>query len=495
MNLTSKRVLASLMVAAGLALTAAADQTTTLFPAVDTFETDESWYDPNVGNVGDVVNAAAGMAATDYKNLRYTNTDEANQYGVKAWTADGTDESTLVSETYDYSAQPFPMGLTAGSMFLNLNTAGATLSRQLGDYDDSTHEFTPGASFESDPIWVDTMIKFVKSDETPTSIPNDVKLAMWVDADNKLVIYSANIDENGTLIVDEDNVTVPYTTVTDQAIDADSWYRVTVKTTTYWGVHMSRVWINGVAIPGIASDSILGGDEGQYWFPSIDTGDAVMKYVSFKGTGAVDDLTVSYDEATFSDTPMSFTLTIGFESDLLTVTAGGDAIANGATVNSGTAITVTANDWYQITAVEANATAVADGLEEITGRVTTTGFTAIANGADAAITITAAKFSDADGTFGANGAVASKAADWGLANNVSTTDFDTYYNQYLLNVAPEATAAIEIKNVEMGDSAATITVEAATGVDWSDINGALTISVSQDLATWVDLPADTEDET
>ena len=221
MNLTSTRVLASLMVAAGLALTAAAtDQTTTLFPAVDTFETDESWFDPNVGNV---VNAAADMAATDYKNLRYTNTDEANQYGVKAWTADGTDESTLVSETYDYSAQPFPMGLTAGSMFLNLNTAGATLSRQLGDYDDTTHEFTAGASFESDPIWVDTMIKFVKSDETPTSIPADVKLAMWVDADNYLVIYSATMDDEGTILD-------PVATTTTIAIDADSWYRVTVET-------------------------------------------------------------------------------------------------------------------------------------------------------------------------------------------------------------------------------------------------------------------------
>ena len=125
-----------------------ADKSLTL-NTVNTYYLAESWFDPNVGNV---VNAAADMAATDYKNLRYTNTDEANQYGVKAWTADGTDESTLVSETYDYSAQPFPMGLTAGSMFLNLNTAGATLSRQLGDYDDTTHEFTAGASFESDPL-------------------------------------------------------------------------------------------------------------------------------------------------------------------------------------------------------------------------------------------------------------------------------------------------------------------------------------------------------
>lgn len=484
MNLTSTRVLASLMVAAGLALTAAAtDQTTTLFPAVDTFETDESWFDPNVGNV---VNAAADMAATDYKNLRYSNTDEANQYGVKAWTADGTDESTLVSETYDYSAQPFPMGLTAGSMFLNLNTAGATLSRQLGDYDDSTHEFTAGASFESDPIWVDTMIKFVKSDETPTSIPADVKLAMWVDADNYLVIYSATMDDEGTILD-------PVATTTTIAIDADSWYRVTVETIAIdSSIFASRVWVNGVAVDGLVSDELWEGSAitGQVWFPSVDTTSPTLKYVSFKGTGAVDDLTVSYTEATFSDAPASFTLTIGFDSELLTVTAGEGAIADGATVNSGTAITVTANDWYQITAVEANATAVADGLADLSGRVTTTSFTAIANGADAAITIAANKYSD--GTFGANNAPAGKAADWGLANSISTTDFDTYYNQYLLNVAPEASTAIEIKKVEMGDSAATITVEAAAGVDWSTINGALTISVSEDLANWVDLPADAE---
>ena len=132
----------------------------------------------------------------------------------------------------------------------------------------------------------------------------------------------------------------------------------------------------------------------------------------------------------------------------------------------------------------------ADGLADLSGRVTTTSFTAIANGADAAITIAANKYSD--GTFGANNAPAGKAADWGLANSISTTDFDTYYNQYLLNVAPEASTAIEIKKVEMGDSAATITVEAAAGVDWSTINGALTISVSEDLANWVDLPADAE---
>ena len=246
----------------------------------------------------------------------------------------------------------------ANTHALRLNTEGDTLTNKF-----STVETT----FESDPIWLDTVVQFVLSEDLPTGLADDVdvKMALYAlagETSTNLVVHHAIYDE-GFLATN---------TVTDIEIDPEAWYRVTVKMAAGETMHeipqAFSIMVNGQLVEvtenaygadwldtfemtpaGAGSWFLSAGTEGSY--PSA------IESLAFQGTGFIDDLClVDTDPFAIPPSGEGFLITQNVGANGAANPAGEIQIADGGT----TSIVYTADDWYRIQELKVDDVAVTE---------------------------------------------------------------------------------------------------------------------------------------
>jgi len=499
MNLTSKRMLQFLSVCAGaFALTAAA-QTTWVS---DSFEADAGVMNSQIGN-------AAGM----YKAYVSTMPPFTNF----AWKAEAGDASTIQAFEGDFPYGHRPItDQTEPSQALKLETEGTTLTRYVAftepdEEDGRTHPTS--TSFQDTPVYVDTLIKFTPSEDDPEITADGFnKLAVFVNASSNLVVCHKYRDMGVEAFMPTNSV---FTQLGE--INPEQWHRLTImlaynKTadTTFY-VPAFEIYFDGIKLthPNGAQNSNPGVYTDGSWFFALSAGayyggDITLSEVSFQGTGYVDDLVVTQIAPHFAE-PAGIPLTLVFNDDWLNVMANGASVVSNGTVTSGTTLTITAEDWYQITSV--GGTGITwegtdpewDGTTPLGEKITSASGTITASGADLTATIGAGLYYTGEMPTGHNyqGQDAAKVTAWAIANNLSMADLnatgaDAYVDNYLLNVGTNATAQIEIASIVYTPAAgadpatATITVKAvnaADGVNFNRLNGTLAVQTTSDLTT------------
>lgn len=450
MNLT-KRMLQFTTVCAGVcALSASATQY-----VGDSFE----------NNGSDDFPATNGMGIVYYKATN-------NGFGtpsVTNWVTAEGDASAIIDADADnqaYASATRPMSGVVSNLLLNLSTEGQTLSR--------TVDGGP-VTFTTTPVWVDTLIKFTASEDAPSSSDlTDAKAAVYVDANSNLVVYHGVDGED------------PTNTVIG-AISTNDWHRLTI----YLGGHPGtmghaafKVLVDGTVVTSDKAYTEEGAEPeaGGTWFYSAAT-DTTISSVAFKGTGKVDELVVTDEEVTFAPPNTGVLLTLAFDSALVDVTQGGTPVANGGTVASGTEIVIDAADWYQIQSVSGTGDAAYSGLPVPGGDMVNVSTGTVSATASETLTITVTNYTGSVSVSGVN-IDAGKMSAWALTNNKTEAQVwangESWYDDYLCNVAPETNPTLTISAIAISGTTATITVTASAGVELDStasggINGTLVV--------------------
>ena len=441
MNLTSKRMLQCLTAVAGVfAFTATAGQT--WWGVKDAFENADG--------------GTNGMGIAQYKATAIQNGgDWSTNY---LWVAAGTDASKIVTNDSDRASYGGINPITdpaANDLVLELATEGNTLTRHVIDGSST------GKTFSANNVYVDTLIKFTPSEDTPT-ISNDVKVAVYVNVNSNLVVYHGIAGVGATNSV-FDGI----------HISPNTWNRLTIKLSYSAPYSLCNIYLNGDAL---THENAAG--ENQDLFVTAASGN-VLNAVAFQGTGYVDELVVS-DDADLG-AGAAILLTLSYDTGINTVTTNGAAVLSGGTVPNDAFIVIDAKDWYNVTAVN-GATFAAPGT---LGNNSASGTVTAAVSSN--VTIASATYTGT-GSMGGNSVDASKLSAWAIANNKSESavaaNADAWFDEYLLNLVPNesVTNTIAIDSIAVGTTNATIKVVASSSqVNFASINGTLKIYSTTNL--------------
>jgi hypothetical protein len=445
--------------AGACALTATATQW-----ASDSFEAGGDGY----------TNATADMAIGTYKMIV---TGDQSETTNLAWVATSGDASKIiVGDTPFTGTATRPIAGATTDQYLNLETEGQTLSRVLA----------APQSFETSSVFVDTLIKFTPSEDTPTIDDLNVKVAIYVNASSNLVIHHATYD----VVTMDSGVT---NTVVDGTIDPTAWYRLTIEMGQPGGGvgRACKVFLNGSVIShanafteGEDIDPVPGG----LWFMTVASG-LDLNAVAFQGTGAVDELVVTSEIEPFSS---AILLTLAFNPSMVSVTTNGAAADNFAQVASGTEVAITALPWFEITA--AGDLFTSTGATNLVASMKTS-YIGTVDGTDGQTNAIAAQLWSDTAAVTATGFgstyPANKVAAWAFANSLTAVDAGME-DDYLFNVAPGTDAKPVIKSIAVdGDGNATITVEADKPlINFSDLNGALVVKTADSLSEGLTVPGE-----
>ncbi len=456
MNLTTKRMLQYMTVFAGACALSATATTTWVS---DSFEAPEGTNN--------------NLIATYKMVVSGTN----NEFTNSPWTSSAAgDASKLITGAAADSgyAGIHPIAVADQLLVLDLATEGQTLARTV------TNDVNPTCSFASGNVYVDTLIKFTPSEDTP-SIGNDVKVAVYVDVNSNLVVHHQAYDLVNSLGWTTNSV-IP------GLISPTNWYRLTIQLGNTATIGEScKIYLNGVAISHTNAFS-AGPVAGGQWFLTAAAG-TELSTVAFQGTGAADELVVTDIPADFG-APAGILLTLVFDPAMVSVLTNGAEAATLAQVPTSTPIVINAKPWYEITSMGSlftgpSVTNKVAGTEMITNVDGT-----VESATSATNTITAQLYSDTGsistglggGTYPAN-----KVALWATtySQTVLTPDM---LDDYLLNVAPATDAVLKINSITVnsGTGLVTIKVGATSGlVDMTAaaLNGTLVVYTTDDLTT------------
>ncbi len=449
MNLTSKRLLSFIAGCAGVCVLSATAAT--------------SWVEDSFEDGSD------GLIISQYKQDVQSSGVEGIDITNYVWVAADGDYSALVATNYTYEGATRPMtNGTPSQLVLNLQTEGQTLVRQWG----ATNNFSVDG-----PIYVDTLIKFTPSEDDPTISDSSVKAAVFVNIQSNLCIYHGSESSGST------------NTDVNIYIDPEKWYRLTIVLKSmneqYAGF---KVYIDGVAITNEAAIDDAWTPGGS-WFYSAAV-DTTLSAVAFQGTGMIDELVVT-DEANGLSESSGILLTLSFNSSLVSVVQDGNPVSDGGTVVSGSTIVIDANDWYEIASVTGSGDAVYSGLP-IPGSQVNCSTGTVSATASETITITAQQYTGPINTGYGSSVDGGKLSTWALANNKSESDVianaESWSDDYLLNVAPDTNAKLEISNIAVSNATAYVTVittDASGNITnlLSGINGTLKYYAATNLVT------------
>lgn len=431
MKLTSKRLLQSIVASASLAALPSFAQN---YWVTNDFEGQTVGASIEDGSVWFSTNVS-GEAVTGYGTV--TNRDT---YG---WDTDNT------------SGMPMAKFTSENTKVLVLSTDGGTLYRQING--------ETGIDLTTSGVWVDTMIKFVKSDDAPT-LASGYKMAFYVNGNSNLVICGGVVWTNSA------------------TLDLDKWYRLTVKQYIQEDeeenqVLYGEVRLNGTKIyPEGDAKALLNDQSG------------TLKQIAFQGTGAIDELVVT-DVDPFTSSAILITLT---GDTGVTFTTGGVSVASGTAILSGTEVAVGIADWYEVASITADGITAAPADAIAVGSKVSTNVTLTASAA-ASYTLTGRKYTSADPdvSFG-NGASASAnlVADWATKYGVTAAavkaNANNEFNCFLYNVSANNICALSIGSISVSGTKATITLTAkvnGTAVELSTltVNGKLNIKLFDTL--------------
>ena len=476
MNLTSKRMLQFLSLCAGaFALTATAQ---TVFVA-DNFEAEGVGY----------TNAAIGAAAGMYKANVW---GSQSQYTNLAWEAGAGDASTIQAFEGTYANGRPITNDNAKLQALKLETEGQTLTRYVAFEninDGSTTEGIPETQpvtiqvTASEPVYVDTLMKFTPSEDDPEVTDPNIKLALFVNVNSNLVLRHKYYD--GTYLVTN-------SVFTDLGeINPEQWYRLTIKMqyNNNYGAMQAWLWLDGTQLThynGEIDENNLHGGPIFYAINDAQT----LSQVSFQGTGYVDDLVVAREITSFAG-QAGLTLTLAFNDDVLDVLVDGQPVQPNAEVADGATLAITAVDWYQINSVTGDGITYTGTTGELVGEATGE-ISADAPGRTA--TINASQYTGSIPTGLPPGhpyaaLPADKLAAWAVASGLTEQDValnaEDYLDNYLLNIDESIDADLQITSIVYDPVAekATITVGATDpAVDFTELNGTLVVQTTDNLA-------------
>jgi hypothetical protein len=324
-----------------------------------------------------------------------------------------------------------PLTGTANERVLKLDTEGAIWTNQVN------------ASFESNPLYTDMLVKFVPSEDLPTFVP--------ADGGKFAIAIKANAGGTNVLNLANNNGSSFSWSETAQEISTSLWYRVTVKFYVEGESTLSQVYVNGSAVGS----------------PLLMNADINYTSIGFQGTGYIDEVVIRDDDPFAAGGAI---LTLQFATGIGSVYVGAVPKTSGQTVTSGQSLIIAAANFYEIASVTGAGTSwVVGGINETGGVVTVTSAT------NATVTITAQAETSTTpyaGSGAFSNAPANTVAAWAIANGVSALS-DPIYNNYLLNIDDQATVpALLIKSIAVTNPTVTVTVE-ATGVNFTQINGTL----------------------
>lgn len=324
--------------------------------------------------------------------------------------ASGSVDGSLVT-AYGGDNLPVPTGSqlsgTPGSNYLNLSTEGGTLWRSVNANASDLGE--PKAIADEGQIYIDTMVQFTATEDggDPELAKDDNenyidKLAIWMakstdsQGNEKValcVMASAYDYVEGTPVQPATKFELKYADNTDFVPEAGKWYRLSVKAVTLCKGEITiqgfEIRVDGKlmkattapvgeglmdALATLFGEKNLAKMANYELFPSLQPmggADAVptLTAVGFKGSGAIDDVTITEDElfgATVAVTGVTLSQTTA------EITVGGDTLTLTATVapENATDKTVkwTTSDEKIATVVDGVVTAVAAGEVTITAK-------------------------------------------------------------------------------------------------------------------------------
>lgn len=330
---------------------------------------------------------------------------------------------------------------------LQLNTEGGVLTNDITD-----------VSFSSAARYVDTLVKFVPSEDLPAfDAAGDIKVAVYAyvkEVQASPLITATNLAIYHGFYNDGDSV--PTNTVTDLPVNPNSWYRLTIELANrsdYPAFQGFRILINGVPLTNDAAyatddwstldQGATAPGDGTWFLSAANKGNVTVATVQFKGTGFIDDLAVTAEDP-FPTGPTTYTVTQSI---------GGNGSGNNPnasfTVNVGstTSLTYTAAEFYRIATLTTNGITVSGAI----GNASATVVVSSANAVTSTFAIVSGYTAGNVSWFNANG--------WGEGDIVANAlSYDTLQ---MLNVAPTNAAAggtITIEAIEVVGDDVKVTV-------------------------------------
>ncbi len=464
MNLTSKRIIRGLAVCVGACALSA---TATTNWVSDSFE-----------------EGVADQGINTYKAEEYGQND--TNY---LWVSQEGDASKLVATGTDQDGYTLirPIATATTNLHLQLETEGTTLIRYVDKILDGDNIVTQSVGFTEGEVYIDTMIKFTPSEDDPEIDDEAVKVAVFVNVNSNLVVYhKVYTNALWTMAANTNSV------ITDQQIDPDAWYRLTIKMGYAGGEigeNACKVFLNQSVL---SHDNAYDDDaeNGGSWFLLAASGDNVTQ-VSFQGTGAIDEFVVADEAAGVGATAIMLTLTWAEGDDAkISVVQGATPVTRGGEVTNGVIdISITA-DWYQVNSVTGTGITY-DGNTGSLAQDSSGTITADEGGRTATIAIGQLTGDAPTGLPGDYATVnAADLAAWSIANGLTQENVENnaeaYLDDFLLDVAPGTDATISISSIVVADGIATITVTADCGeseeeVAFATINGTLVVLATDDL--------------
>jgi hypothetical protein len=371
------------------------------------------------------------------------------------WSGGADDVSKVVAGVPGEPAIGYPLPEAAHTKVLQLNTEGGNLTNTLAS----------AASFQTANVWVDTMVKFVPSEDLPTfSGPSDIKVAAYayvkeVQASplittTNLAVYHGYYDGSKSPSFWKTN------TVTALPVNVDQWYRLTIQLANgTTGMQAFRILVNGTPITNAiaykddwdarvdpVSEDFLP-NNGPWFLSAASVAGGSAEYqvatLQFKGTGFIDDLVVTAEDPLAIEEPAGFIVTQNLGANgtctdtNLTITVTGVS----------TTLTYTAADFYQIATLTTNGTAVSGAAGSKSKTINIFGATSVTS-TFAIVT----GYGDVDNVAWFN------SKGWTQAQVVSGLDYDTLE---MMNCAPTNAAAggtITIEGIEVVGDDVKVTV-------------------------------------
>lgn len=427
--------------------------------------------------------AIGGHALAAGLTLPYAESFESESYtdgyaatNLTDWASTSEDDASVITNM-TYAFEPagegitYPIGIsgTTHLKVLKLNTEGGTLSAMLDD---------TATDFETQSIYVDTMINFVISEDDPSFAGmDDVKIAVFANAASNLVIRHGMYDEELAITITN--------SVTDVVVDPAKWYRLTI-TIKQQAINGTPFSLFKVSLNGADPIIHVNARDGDVWFDaSQDANDSTdyskLTAVSFQGTGYIDDLVVTRDNP-FG--PAGF-------FDVYTVVGANGSINGDAhqDVAPGDDLTIvyTADEWYRIDALEVDGVPVSAAAGEAT-------YTQVLTDVQGDISNNVSFVQATQGQTGL-GVPNAWAAGFGYTEAQALADLNIA-DDYLLGLDPTGTYAIgfDISALDV-DGNVTVTCTLTDGAVPLDttINGSLKVYGKVELtdATWTEIGAAT----
>ena len=270
------------------------------------------------------------------------------------WLYDGAsgseDGSTVTAYGGENLAAP-TTGDAAGDKYLALSTEGGTLWRSLAAgkkaETDIANKLGPAQNVPDGGLYIDTMVQFTPAEDggDPEMAKDDDgnyidKLAIWLDVNaetgaTNLCVLARSYDYNseGALATDPTRYTLVAADGSEMAIQPGVWYQLTVKATkivdneSLGMIPGFQIFVDGKAMKATTApvgetllqmiQSMLSEENfallaGNKLFPSLATmgeggATATLQAVGFKGSGALDNLSISETEPQPAEKPTPVT--------------------------------------------------------------------------------------------------------------------------------------------------------------------------------------------